>query len=160
MAVTASVPETVAPATGAVTETDGGVVSFEMVTVTAADVVTLPAASRATAVSVWLPLAVLTVFHDTEWGEVVPSAARLAPSSLNWTPATPTLSLALAVTVTVLDTVAPAAGAVIETDGGVRSFPTVTVISAEVVTLPAASRAMAVSVWVPLAVLTVFHDTE
>jgi len=46
-------------------ETDGGVVSLKTVTVTAA-VVTLPAASRATAVSVWLPLAAPTVFHDTE----------------------------------------------------------------------------------------------
>jgi len=39
--------------------------SFETVTVTAAVVVTLPAASRATAVSEWLPLAALSVFHET-----------------------------------------------------------------------------------------------
>ena len=46
------------------------------------------------------------------------SGARLAPSSLNCTPTTPTLSVALADTVTVPATV-PAAGAVMETAGGV-----------------------------------------
>ena len=37
----------------------------DTVTVTAADVVVLPAASRATAVSVWLPFVAVVVFHDT-----------------------------------------------------------------------------------------------
>ncbi len=49
------------------------------------------------------------------------SAPRLAPSSRNWTPATPTLSAAVAVTVVVAETVAPAVGAVTETVGGVAS---------------------------------------
>ena len=56
---------------------------------------------------------------------MVTSAPRLAPSSLNCTPTTPTLSVAVAETVTVPATVAPAAGAVIETAGGVASFTTV-----------------------------------
>ncbi len=49
------------------------------------------------------------------------SAPTFTPSSLNWTPATPTLSLADAETVTVPLSVAPAAGDVIETDGGIVS---------------------------------------
>src|SRR5207249_2510659 len=145
---------------GEVIDTEGGVVSFDTVTVTPAEVVTLPAASRAAAVSVWLPLPTLVVFHDTEYGAAVTSAPRLAPSSLNCTPATPTLSLALAMTEMVPETVAPPAGDVIDTEGGVVSFDTVTVTPAEVVTLPAASRATAVSVWEPLLAVVVFQDTE
>ena len=84
------------------------------------------------------------VFHERVYGAVVSSAPRLAPSSLNWTPATPTLSVALAETMIVPDTVAPEAGAVMETTGGVRSAtdPTsvVKVKSADVARLPAASR--------------------
>src|SRR5438445_13893084 len=55
------------------------------------------------------------------YGAAVTSAPRFAPSSLNCTPTTPTLSVALAETVTVPATVAPSAGAVIETVGGVVS---------------------------------------
>ena len=66
LAVTEIVPETVAPPAGDVIDTDGGVVSFDTVTVTPAEVVTLPAASRATAVSVWEPLLAVVVFQDTE----------------------------------------------------------------------------------------------
>jgi hypothetical protein len=65
---------------------------------------------------------------------------------LNCTPATPTLSLAEAVTFRVPDTVAPPAGAEIDTAGLVVSFDTVTVTAAEVAVLPTASRATAVSV--------------
>src|SRR2546422_10345793 len=49
------------------------------------------------------------------------SAPRLAPSSLNWTPTTPTLSVAVAETVIVPAMVAPADGAVSATVGGVVS---------------------------------------
>src|SRR5439155_10339763 len=92
------------------------------VTVTAAEVVRLPAASRATAVSVWLPLVTVVVSHVFVYGPAVSSVPRLAPSTLNCTPTTPTLSLAVAETVTAVpDTVAPVAGAVIETVGGVGS---------------------------------------
>src|SRR5581483_9462946 len=45
----------------------------------------------------------------------------LAPSAQNWTPATPTLSAAAADRVTEPETAAPAAGAVIDTVGGVVS---------------------------------------
>ena len=44
----------------------GAVVSgLVTVTVTAVEVAMLPAASRATAVSVWVPLVAVVVFHDT-----------------------------------------------------------------------------------------------
>ena len=49
------------------------------------------------------------------------SGSRLFPSNLNCTPTTPTLSEASAETLIVPDTVAPFAGAVIETVGGVVS---------------------------------------
>jgi hypothetical protein len=126
-------PDTVAPAAGAVIDTDGGVVSaagggggggvpFDTVTVTEVAVVLLPAASRAIAVSVCDPLVAVVEFQVVEYGAVVSAALRLPPSSRNWTLATPTLSVAFAETVTLVpDTVAPAAGAVIDTDGGVVS---------------------------------------
>jgi hypothetical protein len=73
---------------------------------------------------------------------------------------TPTLSLALAVTEVVPDTVAPPAGAEIETVGAVTSvLLTVTVTDDEVVLLPAASRATAVSMCEPFEVPVVFHET-
>lgn len=81
--------------------------------------------------------------------------------SENCTETTPTLSLAVADTVTVPLTVAPEPGAVRLTNGlvvspssggsGVETLLTVTVRVADVVSLPAASRATARSVWVPFA---------
>src|SRR5439155_16030656 len=94
-------------------------VLLAMVTTTTEDVVELPAASRATAVSVCEALLAVVVSHAMEYGAVVSSAPRFAPSSLNCTPATPTLSDALAVTVVVLETVDPPAGAVTLADGAV-----------------------------------------
>src|SRR5256885_1769470 len=140
--------------------TVGGVVSLNTVTVTAAEVVRLPAASRATAVSVCEPLLAVVVFHDIEYGVAVSSAPRLAPSNRNCTPTTPTLSEALAVTLVVPPTVAPETGEVMLTVGGVVSLNTVTVTAAEVVRLPAASRATAVSVCEPLLAVVVFQETE
>ena len=65
---------------------------------------------------------------------------------LNCTPTTPTLSEALAVNWTVPDTVAPPAGAVRDTLGGVVSgLLTVTDTVVDVCVLPAASLATAVS---------------
>ena len=58
---------------------------------------------------------------------MVTSAPRFTPSSLNCTPTTPTSSVAFAETVIVPETEAPAAGAVMDTLGGVVSFATVTV---------------------------------
>src|SRR5207253_890523 len=82
------------------------------------------------------------VFQDAEYGDAVSSVPSGVPSSLNCTPTTPTLSLALAVTVVVLETVAPPAGAVIETCGGTISGATsvVNVTSPDVARLLAASR--------------------
>src|SRR5918995_1770857 len=85
------------------------------------EVVTLPAASRARAVSVWVPFVAVVVFQETEYGAVVSSAPRVTPSSRNCTPVTPTLSEASAVTATVPETVAPPAGLVTLTAGGVVS---------------------------------------
>ena len=90
-------------------------------TVTEADVVVLPAASRATAVRVWEPSLVAVVSQVYEYGLVVSSVPMAAPSSWNWTLATSTSSEAEAVTLTVPDTVAPAAGDVRLADGGVVS---------------------------------------
>ena len=39
---------------------------FDTVTPTLAEVLVFPAASRATAVSVWLPLLAVVVFHEAE----------------------------------------------------------------------------------------------
>src|SRR5882672_824976 len=112
-----------------------------------------------------MPFATVPVFHDTEYGALVSSASRLAPSSWNCTPATPTLSEALALTATVPDTVAPFAGAVRLAVGGVVSgggaLFTVTVTELEVNVSPSrAARATAVRVCVPLPTPAVFHDTE
>ena len=91
------------------------------------------------------------------------SAPRLEPSSLNWTPATPTLSEALAVTVTVPETVDPDEGDVMLTVGGVVSgggpLDTVTVTESEVHRTPSRSRATALRVWEPLPVLVVSQET-
>src|SRR6266851_5636773 len=130
------------------------------VTFTGAEVVVLPAASRATAVRACAPAVAVAVFQATEYGAVVTSVPRFEPSSLNWTPTTPTLSVAVALTVVVPVTVAPFAGAVIATVGGVVSgvgFETVTETGADVVVLPAASRATAVSVWAPAVAVVVFQ---
>src|SRR2546426_12374249 len=83
------------------------------------------------------------------------SAPRLTPSSLNWTPTTPTLSVAFADTVIVPETVAPADGAVMETIGGGRSFANVTLTAPALGVLPAASRATAGRGWGPLPAVVV-----
>src|SRR4051812_22494678 len=130
-------------------------------TFAAADVVVLPAASRATAVRTWVPLGTVVESHETEYGAALTSEPRLLPSTLNWTPATPTLSDALAETVTPEPaTVAPSAGAVRETVGGIWSeaLLTVTFTAADVVVFPAASRATAVKAWVPLDAEVVFQE--
>src|SRR3989442_7329449 len=87
------------------------------------------------------------------------SAPRLTPSSLNWTPTTPTLSVAFADTVIVPETVAPADGAVMETIGGVRSFANVTLTAPAVAVFPAASPAPAAWVWGPLPAQGVAPET-
>ena len=157
LAETVIVLATEAPAVGAVSETVGGALST--VTLTTAEVAVFPAASRATALRVWMPLLAMVVFHDREYGAAVTSSPRLASSSLNCTPTTPTLSAAVAETVTVPATGEAAAGAVIATVGGVVSLKTVTLTPAEVAVLPAASRATALRLWMPLLALVLFHET-
>ena len=73
VADTVIVPEAVEPFAGLVMETVGGVVSagggagaLLTVTVTGAEVVRFPAASRAMAVSVCEAFDAVVVFHDTE----------------------------------------------------------------------------------------------
>ena len=139
LAATVIVLDTVAPPAGAVTETAGATVSLNTVTVTAADVLALPAASRATAVNVCEPLVPVVVVHETAYGAVVSNAPMFTPSRRNWTLATPTLSDAVALTVTVPPTVAPAAGAEIATAGAVLSS-VVNVKSPDTAALAAASR--------------------
>src|SRR2546425_13377176 len=86
------------------------------------------------------------------------SAPRLTPSSLNWTPTTPTLSVAFADTVIVPETVAPADGAVMETIGGVGSFANVTPTAPALAVLSAASRATAGGVGAPLPAVVVGQE--
>src|SRR3989338_6532250 len=81
-----------------------------------------------------------------EYGAVVSSAPTLAPSTLNCTPATPTLSVAFALKVTVLETVELAAGAVRVTVGLVVSPPVVTSTFASQVAL-APTPAVTVAVY-------------
>jgi flavin reductase (DIM6/NTAB) family NADH-FMN oxidoreductase RutF len=65
VAETVTVPLRLAPPIGAVRETVGAVVSpFDTVTLTPPLVVVLPAASRATAVSVWEPSATVVVLQE------------------------------------------------------------------------------------------------
>src|SRR5438552_979993 len=76
----------------------------------------VPARSTAWAVSV--AFVVVVVFQRIEYGGGVTVAPSSTPSTLNCTRVMPTLSDAVAATVTVPATVAPAAGALIATDGG------------------------------------------
>ena len=102
----------------------------------------LPDASRATAVSVCVPGLLVAVSQPTEYGAARVLGGEVWPSSLNCTPATLVLSEAAAVTATVPLTVAPFAGAVIDTVGGVVShapLPAVSGVRGE--TLPASSNA-------------------
>ena len=121
VALRVTLPVTVAPPAGAVRAAVGAVLST--VTLTLGAVAGFPAESCATALSVCTPAAAEDVFHVTENGGDVTSAPRFWPSSLNWTPVTPTSSVADAVTVTLPPTTAPAAGALIATEGGVVSGP-------------------------------------
>ena len=66
------------------------------------------------------------VSQETEYGAEVSSVPMSAPFRLNCTPATPTLSEAVAETATVPETICPWVGEVIETVGGVVSPATAT----------------------------------
>src|SRR5262245_5633463 len=100
----------------------GGGAVFDTVTVIELlDVVVLPAASRALALSTCRPFDEVVVSQVMPYGDVVSSAPRGAPSRRNCTPATPTSSFALAVTFTLPETTVPGAGAVTDTPGGAVS---------------------------------------
>ena len=88
------------------------------------------------------------------------SAPIGAPSARNFTPATPTLSEAVALTVTVALTNAPPNGAVMATVGGVLSLKTVTVTGSDVYSMPTMSRATAVKVCEAFVAVFVSHGTE
>src|SRR3954469_9733294 len=98
LAVTLTEPLTNVPAAGAVMAAVGAVLST--VTVTPAEVVVLPAASRATAVRGCGPSAAAVVSQEAEYGAAVFSAPSGAPSTKKRTPTTPTLSDELALTLT------------------------------------------------------------
>ena len=92
------------------------------VTLTAVEVAVLPAASLATAVRLCTPLLTVVVFQVMVKGLEVSSEPKLEPSSLNCTPTTPTLSVAVALTATEVPvTVALLLGAVRLTEGLVVS---------------------------------------
>src|SRR6059036_1204799 len=113
------------------------------------------------AASTWGPFSTVLLFQVNSYapaGAAGASAPTLTPSSLNCTPATPTSSVALTVKVIVPLTSASGAGLVTVTVGGIASFATVTVTLA-VCGLPAASRAVAVSTWVPFRAVALSHGT-
>src|SRR5262249_49121967 len=95
--------------------------ALETVTVTVAEVVVFPLVSRARALRTWVPFATVPVSQVIEYGATVSSAPKLLPSRRNCTPATATSSEAVAVTVITPETVAPAAGLVTVTEGGLVS---------------------------------------
>src|ERR1041384_5262296 len=156
------VPEPSAKLKAATSPIGGGGALLETVTLLAADVVEFPAASLATAVSVCDPLPAVVVSQEMLNAPLTSSAPRFTPSSLNCTPTTPTLSDADADTVTAAETDAPLAGAVNDTVGAVVPPPvlleTVTLLAADVVEFPAASRATAVSVCDPLPIVVVSQE--
>jgi hypothetical protein len=127
------VPEEIDESTGAVLST---------VNATADDVARLPDVSRATATIDLEPLEVAVLSHVIEYGDEVSSEPMMAPFTLKVTPATATLSEAVAVSATFeLETVLPFEGAVTETVGAVVSgtVAVVNVWSDETARLPEAS---------------------
>ena len=121
----------------------GSTAGLLTVTVTGLEVVVLPAASRAAAVSVCVPLATLLVVQLALQGAEPSSAPSAVPSTRNCTPATPTLSDAVAVTSSVPLTVAPPGGARMLTLGAAVSAVTVAWAWFDAgPTLPAASSAV------------------
>jgi hypothetical protein len=155
---TTLLPLTVAPFAGAVRATVGGL--FVTVTDRAAEVVALALVSVAFAVIDAAPLGVAVEFHVMEYGEVVSVPTRVEPTK-NSTFATAMLSAAVALMATFPPTVAPSAGAVRLTVGGVTSaFWTVAELAADVVALPFVSVALAVIEIGPSATVVEFQVIE
>src|SRR5436190_1978454 len=82
---------------------------------------TLPERSTAWAARVWLPLVSADVSQDHDQLAVPVAWLHPPPSTEMRTLATPTLSVALPVTLTVPDTVTPGCGEAMETFGAVAS---------------------------------------
>src|SRR6185295_13617464 len=100
--------------------------TFETLTPTTADVVTLPATSRATAVRLWMPFETSAVFQEVWNGGAAISLPICVAPSKKRTPATPMLSDADAATM-VFPERSPPDGDVRLTIGGVVSLLDVTV---------------------------------
>ena len=99
---------------------------LETVIVTPVLVPRFPLGSWAAAATVWLPFVSVVVSNDVEYGALVTCGPALAPSTRNCTKETGLSgSVAVAVSVIVPETVAPFAGAVTVTTGGVVSDWTV-----------------------------------
>jgi len=99
---------------------------LETVIVTPVLVPRFPLGSWAAAATVWLPFVSVVVSNDVEYGTLVTCGPALAPSTRNCTKETGLSgSVAVAVSVIVPETVAPFAGAVTVTTGGVVSDWTV-----------------------------------
>ncbi len=84
------------PPLGAITGALTAGIALFTLTVTVVEVAVLPIASLATAVKAWLAFETEAVSQVIPYGLEVSSAPRLVPSNLNWTPTTPTLSVAVA----------------------------------------------------------------
>ena len=114
-----------------------------------------PELSVALAVSVWVAL-LKDAVSRLKLQLLVPEALeKLPPSTDTWTEEIERLLEAVPDTVIMPDTVAPFAGAVIDTTGGATALLTVTVSPALVVLTPAVSFATAFSVCDPLELFVV-----
>src|ERR1700693_1652987 len=90
--------------------------AFATVTGTGAEIDWLPALSETSAVRTCNPFAAFVVSHAIEYGALVAGIPRFVPSSLNWTPViVPLVSDALAVTLTVAETLLDGTGDTIAT---------------------------------------------
>src|SRR5947209_20373835 len=145
-AATVRVPEIVAPAVGVMMEAAGGVMSVNVA-------VTVVAALR---VTVQAP-------GPEQPPPVQPLKVEPAAGAAVSVTAVPLAKLAAQVAPQVMP-----AGALVTVPAPVPAFETVrasalatiTLMLAEVVALPAASRAMALRVWAPLGTVVVFQETE
>src|ERR671913_1216437 len=115
------------------------------------------------AVTVWGPSKMRASgssgFHCTVHGAAVTGGPTRTPSTRNSTRLTPTSSVGFALRVTGVVTVAPAAGAVIEPDGG-WVLSTTTSTAGVVVTFPASSVAVSVTDRVPFGTAVESHVTS
>jgi hypothetical protein len=110
---------------------------------------TFPLVSVAVAITVCAPFEAEFVFHITVNGAEVSVAPITPPSTLNTTVATPTLSVAFTLSVTMPPTFELGNGDIKVTTGGILSVIlvalfTLTVTGADVEVFPAVSRARAV----------------